>query len=338
MKFRKVRNGTSGPATARRIGRSDTAIGAVVVLVTVAILAAVTVYYLNPPGRTTIAFETTDAAALDIGQDVRVAGISVGTVTKISALPATVRVEAELDSDTFVGTDSQVSVRMLTPVGGYAITVVPSGSEPLGDAVIPVDRVDVPYSIADVLQASPRVTDDVDGAVIDANIEQVADALEHNSPSVGSLIEGMNSIAAVMDRQRDQVHQIAGLASEYLETFNNDREFVFHFIREVEIVASTYNTAAAGFNESYHRLGDVLRRLTSVEKFYLGHKDELKAAVTNLRGAIEDTQTHLGPAIDRLLALKGQLEAWLTPEGMAAIGGGTVLASELCVPIPGRTC
>ncbi|WP_280343286.1 MlaD family protein [Nocardia neocaledoniensis] len=328
----------SVPAMVRRIGSSDVALGATVVLVALATLTGVTVFYLNPPGRTTIAFETTDAASLDIGQDVRVAGISVGSVTKVSAQPTTVRVEAEVDADTFVGADSQVSVRMLTPVGGYAITLTPIGSKPLGDAVIPVDRVKVPYSIADVLQASPHVTEKVDGKVIDANIEQVADALEHNSTSVGSLINGMNSIAAVMDRQREQVHQVADLASEYLVAFNNDREFIFDFIRRVEIVASTYNYASAGFNESYHRLGDVLMRVTSVEKFYLGHKDEVLAAVNKLRDAISDAQTNLKPIIDQLLALKSQLEAWLTPEGMTAIGGGTIMASNVCIPVAGRTC
>lgn len=330
--------GAGALAFVRRVGQSEVMLGAVVVIVVGMVLAAAVLLYVHPPGRKTIAFETTDAAALDLGQDVRVAGISVGKVTKISAGATAIRVEAEVNGDTFVGSDSHVSVRMLTPVGGYAVTVIPIGNEPLDEAVIPVDHVTVPYSIADVLQAAPHMTDKVDGGVIDANIDQVADALQHNSASVGSLIQGLNSIAGVMDRQRAQVRQIMDLGAEYLQTFNTSREFVFELIRQIDIVLTTYNNAHAGFNESYHRLGDALTRLTSVEKFYLGHKDEVRAAVDQLRGTIADTQTNLEPAIDQLLALKQRLEAWLTPEGIAAIGGGTILASELCVPIPGRTC
>ena len=179
---------------------------------------------------------------------------------------------------------------------------------------------------------------DLRGTQYHANVDQVATALQHNAPSVGSLISGLNSIATVMDRQREQVRTIMDLASEYLQTFNGSREFVFELIRQIEIVLSTYNDVHVGFNVSYELLGDVLARLIPEERFYLDHKDEVRDAVNKVRTAIGDFQTTFGPAIDRLQGLRTQLEAWLTPEGLTTISGGTLLASGLCVPIQGRTC
>ncbi|MBJ8345178.1 MlaD family protein [Antrihabitans sp. YC2-6] len=335
---RRAPKGGGPVAILKRVRENDVLLGTSAVVLAVVILAAAALYYLHPPGRKTLSFETTDAASLAVGQDVRVAGISIGKITKISIQPTTVRAEAEIEGDTFIGSDSTVDVRMLTPVGGYAVTVIPNGDQPLGDQVIAVDHVSVPYSISEVLQAAPHVTDEVEGGTINANIEQVADALEHNSGSVASFVNGMNSIATVMDQQREQVRTIMNLASEYTQTFNGSRDFVFELIRQIEIVLSTYNGVSAGFNESYRLLGDVVERIQSLERFYLNHKDEVLAAVNGVRGAITEYQTTLAPAIDQMQGLRAQLEAWLGPDGLQTIAGGTVMASNVCIPIPGRTC
>ncbi|WP_084531999.1 MlaD family protein [Nocardia miyunensis] len=335
---------TSGPwrgalgALIRRVTASEILLGTVVVVTAVAALGATTLFYIHPAGQRTVSFQTTDASTLSTGEEVRVAGITVGKLTKVSFQPDTVLVEAQVSDDTLIGDDSRVEVRMLTPVGGYAVTVVPLGDSPLGSRVIPVDHVSVPYSIGDVLQAAPHVTDQVQGGTVNANIDQVAEALQHNSTSVGSLIAGMNSISAVMDRQRTQVEQITGLASEYMKTFNGSRDFVFDLIRQIDLVVSTYNNAHVGFNEAYALLGDVLMRVQPEMKFYLDHKDQVHGAVDQVRKSIESFQANMGPAIDKLQGLRAQLAAWLTPQGLATIAGGTVLASNICVPLPGRTC
>ncbi|WP_244461514.1 MlaD family protein [Rhodococcus sp. ZPP] len=313
-------------------------LGSGVVLVAVVTLAAATLLYMHPIDQKTIRFETTDASSINIGDGIRVAGITVGKVTQMSIGPRTVQVEAEVSGDTFIGADSTVEVRMLTPVGGYAVTVLPAGNDQLGNEVIPSDHVSVPYSIGDVLQAAPHVTDKVDGGTVDANIDQVAAALQHNSSSVSSVIAGMNSIATVMDQQRDQVRTVADLASEYMQTFNGSRDWVFELIRKVEIVLSTYNNSRVGFNEAYRLLADVLYRVEPVEKFYLEHSDLVKDTVDRLRSAISDYQTTLGPAIDKLTVLRDQLQDWLGPEGLKTIDSGSIVASAICVPIQGRTC
>ncbi|WP_174187458.1 MlaD family protein [Nocardia barduliensis] len=325
-------------AALSRLSHSETGLGLVVVLAAVLLLAATTVLYLRPVGQRTVVFETTDASAISPGLEVRVAGITVGKVTAVTLGASAVTVETRVAEDTFVGRDSRVEVRMLTPVGGYAVTLIPLGDTPLGNNPIPSAQVTVPYSIGDVLQAAPQVTEHVDGALADADIEQVAAALEHNTTSMSSLISGMSSIAAVMDRQRAQVREITGLASEYLRTFEADREFVFDLIRQVDIVLSTYNNTHVGFNEAYRLLGEVLMRIQPIEKYYLDHRQEVLDAADQVRTAIADFRTHMGPAIDQLLALREQLAAWLTPEGLATVQGGSLLASDICLPLPGRTC
>lgn len=322
----------------RGMRSNEVVLGAVVVIVAVVLLVATAVVYLHPMGRKAISFETTDVASINVGEDVRVAGVPVGKITKLAIQPTAVRVVAEISEDTFIGTDSTVEVRMLTPVGGYAVTIIPVGNKPLGDAVIPVDHVTVPYSIADVLQAAPHVTDNVNGTTIEATIDQVAQGLQHNSASVGSIVAGLNSIATIMDQQRDQVEKTMALAAEYLKTFNGSREFVFQLLQKIDVVESTYDTNKVGFDYAYQMLGDVVVRLVPVEQFYRDHKEQLLAAINQARDAISNFEKSLDPVIGQLKGISGQLQSWLTPDGMRTLGGGTILATGICVPIPGRVC
>ncbi|MFZ2178009.1 MAG: MlaD family protein [Rhodococcus sp. (in: high G+C Gram-positive bacteria)] len=317
---------------------TDTRIGACVAVTAVLALVATAVLYMNPPGRRTVAFEATDVSAISVGQDVRVAGVSVGKVSNMELGNSAVRVTMEVEDDMVIGTESRVEVRMLTPVGGYAVTLVPLGETPVGDSVIPAGQVTVPYSIGDVLQAAPTVTDNVDGTDIDANLAQVAQALQNNPGSVESVISGMNAVARVMDHQRAQVHTVASLASEYLTTFNASRDMVFHLIREIDIVFQTYNTTHAGFNEAYRLLGHVLMTVAPYEEYYLDHREEVAAGIGQVRGMIEEFNATMGPSIDALTATRDQLANWLTPEGVAEIGGGTLMASDICIPVAGRQC
>lgn len=322
----------------RGVRNSDARIGGIVAACAAAVLIGTSVVYTHPPGQQTVTFEATDASAIKVGQDVRVAGKSVGKVTEVALQDSVVKVGMDIENDIHVGSESRVEVRMLTPVGGYAVTLVPLGTTPLDTTPIPAGRVKVPYSIGDVLQAVPDVTDHLDGAVVDANIEQLAKALQDNPSSVGSVIGGMKSIANVMDRQRDQVHQIADLAEEYTNTFNANKDMVFELIRKMDIVLSTYNVNHAGFNQAYQLLGRVLMTLQPFEAGFLDNKDQLYEDIQSVRQMVEEYNKNMGPAIDNLVALRDKLAAWLTPEGLAKIAGGTLMADNICIPVPGRTC
>lgn len=319
------------------VWHNDVLLGTAVIGATMVVVVGFAALYLRPPGQQTIAFETTDASAIEAGQDVRVAGISVGKVSDIAIGPDTVTVRARIDDSVAVGDRSRIEVRMLTPVGGYAVTLIPLGARTGHGGSIPPDRVAVPYSIGDVLQSSPTVTDQVDAATMNANLRQVAQALESNSTSLGTIVDGMDAVTKVLDQQRQQIHQVAGLAAEYLQTFNVNRGFVFELIGKIDTVLLTYHNNSAGFNYAYELLGSVLSRLQPLEEFYLNHSDEVFAHFRNLQDLVAELQQHLGPAIDNLTGLRTQLEQWLTPAGMAEFGGG-VLTDSLCIPIPGREC
>lgn len=145
----------------RDVSAHQRAIGLGALIVTAVVVAATVLVYLRPPGQQTVSFVTDDAVSIKQGLDVRVAGVSVGSVESVELGADEVEVTTKIDDHVFIGDNTSVQVRMLTAVGGYFVTLVPAGNSPLGSEVIPSAKVVVPYSISDVLQEAPRITGEV---------------------------------------------------------------------------------------------------------------------------------------------------------------------------------
>jgi len=322
-----------------RIRANDFLTGLVAIGLVVVLAAGVTYFYLSPPGRQSVTFTTRDAASLSGGEDVRVAGVSVGKVSDIRLRADDVEIDLDIAGDVEVGDRSSVRVQLLTAVGGYFVSLVPAGKITDNSRTIPADRVSVPYTIADTLQELPRITDEVDGDPVESTLAQVADGLGENSASLRHLIDGLQSLSTIVDRQRRQVDSVLAMASDYTTTFSNSRDFVFELIRKVNIAFSQFYTYRAGFSEAYRQLGGVLERLGAVSTFYLNHSDQIYSAVVAARDTAQRLRDGMDAMIGNLGPLQSRLTALVAPEGAPDVNSEFVLdATAMCLPVPGRTC
>ncbi|MCF8602078.1 MlaD family protein [Gordonia sp. HY442] len=308
-----------------------------VIVAVIVVLAGIFILYVHPPGKKSVSFEVTDAASIHSGEDVRVAGIVVGKVSDVTMQDDSVLVEARIDESTFVGDQATVDVRMLTPVGGYAITLTPRGSNELA-GTIPASRVTVPYSIGDVIQAVPHTTDGVETPTWHSNIQQVADAFGKNDTSMRSIVDGLDSVTGVFAKQRDQVHQVAELASRYLNTFNSNKEFVFSLIKKLDSVVTTYHVNSAGFQYAYELFSSVLYKAGPSFRTYLVNSYAYRPQIESIMGTIRTMEEELVPTIDGLIGMRDKLKSSLTPGSLRQMSNGQLMLENLCIPVAGKEC
>ena len=312
-------------------------LGVGVIVGVIVLLAGVFVLYLHPPGKKSITFEVTDAASIHTGVDVRVAGIVVGKVTDVTMQDHSVLVEVGIDESTFVGDQASVDVRMLTPVGGYAVTIIPRGSNELS-GTIPASRVTVPYSIGDVIQAAPKTTDGVETPTWHENIKQVAEALGRNDTSLRSIVDGLDSVTGVFAEQREQVHQVAELASRYLATFNTNKEFVFTLVKKIDSVVTSYHVSSAGFNYAYRLFSDVLYRAGPTFRTYLVNSQAYEPQIRSVMETIRRMEKDLVPTIDGLVGMRDTLKSALGPGSLRQLTSGQLVLENICIPVAGKEC
>ena len=316
--------------------RNQTAWGFGAVAFAVVVALVLTYVYYNAPGTSKIVkFYTDDANSIRTGDEIRMAGIKVGTVTDLKLEPSQVLVTAKIDDDAFVGDQSQIDVRMLTVVGGYYVNLASMGSAPLGQEPIPLSRVTMPYSLVRALTDSTKITDNDATQPLNESLNQISQGLSGtNIEVISTVIDAGNTLISTVERQRGQVTEILNLSNEYIRALSNYRDKFAALVRKASILTQTLVIYDRGFSSTIQGLGDVLLALKPLGDFYESHSLEFIEKMRNLleRGRLFTEQN--GLAIRALRRVQNTFDRILNAQN-APPG---LLATDMCVPIPGSAC
>jgi phospholipid/cholesterol/gamma-HCH transport system substrate-binding protein len=308
--------------------------GAIAFAVVVALVLAY-VYY-HPHGQSkVVSFYTDDAASLRVGDQVRMAGIAVGKVEKLSLEPNQVKVTALVDDDAFVGDRSQIDVRMLTVVGGYYVNLASIGDTPLGANAIPLPRVTMPYSLIRTLTDTTKITENVNTAPVNESLNQIQQGLSGvNVQVVSTVINAGNAIMSTVDEQRGQVTKILNMSDEYIQALSKYRDKFDQLVRKVSILTQTLVLYNGGVSATIEGLGHVLEALKPVADFYDGHRLQFIEKVRDnlVKGRLFVERN--GLTIRALKRLQNLFDRILDAQNASP----ALLATDICMPIPGSSC
>jgi virulence factor Mce-like protein len=308
-------------------------VGALVLATAVALVAAM--LYVNPRGEKIVTFYTEDAASVRPGDQVRIAGITIGKVKDLVLESDQVRVRAQVDQGVFVGDRSQIQVRMLTVVGGYYVDLVSLGDAPLGDKPVPAERVTMPYNLMQTLADSTKITDKVDPDPINESLDQVQRALSgSNLESISAIVDAGNSLVATVDRQRGQISAILELSDEYIGSLSNFREGLRELVRKASIVEQTLVLYGERFGGSLKGIADVFDALAPVGVFYENHRDDFLEKVRHYQETARYWVERSGAIVRAIRLMRRKIEQVLDAETAPP----ELLATDLCMPVPGGAC
>lgn len=309
----------------------------VISLVMVAVLAVTAAaVYVSPPNERSVVFYTDDAASVRPGDGVRIAGITVGRVEDLAIEPDKVRVRVNVDKNAFVGDQSQVQVRMLTVVGGYYVNLVSLGDKPLGQKSIPVDRVTMPYNLMKTLADSTKITEHVDPKPIRDSLNEIQSGLNGaNVDTLSAVIKAGDALTQTIDRQRGQVSQILNLSDEYIASLANYRDRLKELVSKISILEQTLVLYGNGFAAALKGMGEIGDAfLQPLGTFWVNHREEFIQKVRQWQDRVRRWVDNNSRIVPRLRRVRDKIERVLDAQNARP----ELLATDLCIPIPGSPC
>jgi phospholipid/cholesterol/gamma-HCH transport system substrate-binding protein len=154
-----------------------------------------------------------DAAGLNPENQVRVAGIKVGTVKSVELAGEVVVVTMEIDNGVEIPKDAEAEIKLATLLGTKFVEIDGVGSGPFledGDE-IPLERTEIPYEIYQAANQGTEVLEDLDGPALNKMLVQLADLTAAAEDEVGEALEGLNDLGAgVGARQQELKELLAG--------------------------------------------------------------------------------------------------------------------------------
>jgi phospholipid/cholesterol/gamma-HCH transport system substrate-binding protein len=147
----------------------------------------------------------TEAAGLAPGNTVRVAGVTVGTVTGVSLDGARVKVSFDVNG-AWVGDDSTVAIDIVTILGEKDLAVDPLGPAPQDPSQpIPVSRTTSPYDVTQALQEVGTTFQQVDTTSVAKALEEISATFASTPPAVHQALTGLAALSQTVASQDSQI-------------------------------------------------------------------------------------------------------------------------------------
>ncbi|NNH72744.1 MCE family protein [Nocardia uniformis] len=303
------------------------------------LLVAAGVIYVLPIGKHSYTADLSDAQSVKVGDQVRMAGIPVGSVKSLELQHKKVRMTFTVRDEVRLGDQSTLEVRMLTAVGGHYVAVLPAGDKPLGSKTIPADRVRLPYSLVRTLQDAAAPVAQVDGETLRKNFAALQNSLDTSPDALRQMTTAVASFVGILNNQNSEISRALNVMDEYLSTLNDNKALLGTFVRQIGMLETMALNKKAEISEALRVGAGLLSRIAAVEPAW---REQLQPIVDKLLEALPQLKD-LGARVDEagtsIGDLRQRLQAAMTPEGPAIDQSAiTIAAPSLCVPVPGRGC
>ncbi|GAA1934661.1 MCE family protein [Nocardioides marmoribigeumensis] len=277
----------SSHKTPKRAGRvawteRDPAVIAVVGLVLIALLLLVAGSWQRLPfvdRSTSYRAEFTDAAGLVTGEEVRVAGVKVGTVRDIELAGDKVVVGFTV-TGVRLGTRTEAGIEVKTLLGQHFLSVTPAGQGSLReDALIPVARTSTPVNIVPAFNRLADETAHTDTAQVAAAFDSLATTLRRTAPDMEGALTGLSRLSTSVTKRDRQIASLFDKAESV-----------------TGVVAARDKELGELLTASDQVLSVLERRKETIREVISG----TRALAVQLRGLVRDNRAALGPALEDL--------------------------------------
>ncbi|GAA4260321.1 MCE family protein [Dietzia aurantiaca] len=295
------------------------------ILVVVVAIVAVTYLAVSRLGRTTITATFPSAVGISQGTDVRILGVTVGSVDKVVPMGETVEVELHVRRGVEVPADAKAVQVTPSVIPDRNIQLVPayaSGPTMESGAHIPLDRTATPVEVDKLYASVQELTEALgpDGANKDGSLDRFlatsADTLGGNGAALGRSIDELSTAATTLaDSSQDISDTVVNLQSFVTMLAENDAQ-----VRNFNTQMAAFNSTVAGQREDLQgALAELSYALADVARLVRDNQDVIRSNADRLASLSQITADQRGDIEEILktapLALANLINAYDAESG-----------------------
>lgn len=246
-------------------------------------------------GPKTITAEFSTATAIYPGDDVRVAGIKVGTIESMTPEGAFVRLTLVVDRDVAIPADAHAVIVAQNLVSARYVQLTPayesSGPTMPDGARIPNERTATPVEWDEVktqltrLAAELGPADGVSGTAAARFIDSAADAMAGNGDKLRRTLTQLSGVGRMLADGGDNIVEIIDNLQIFIATLRDSTVQIVQFQDRLATLTSVLDGSRSDLDGALTNVAEVL---DDVQRFVVGSRD---GAATQVRQLAEVTQT-----------------------------------------------
>ena len=247
------------------------------------VVVLIVVVAFNAPalfaGGTTYKAEFSEAAGLQSGDMVTIAGVEAGRVSDVELAGDRVLVTFRV-SDTWVGDRTSASIEVKTLLGAKYLALDPQGDRDLDpDTPIPLARTASPFDVVEAFDGLSGTIDQIDTGKLAESLTTLADTFRGTSPEVRGALDGLSRLSTTIASRDEEIRKL---------------------------LAGTHNLSGvlAGRNQEFEKLlsdgnlllAEIQKRRAAISNLL----DGTRALSEQLQGLVADNREQLRPTLEQL--------------------------------------
>jgi phospholipid/cholesterol/gamma-HCH transport system substrate-binding protein len=223
-----------------------------------------------------------ESANLQSGNEVRIAGISVGSVSSVTLDPDhqdQVKVKFRV-KNAYVGDQSKVFIELKTLLGAKYLSIDSEGSHKQDPGKeIPLDRSVSPYDIYPTLDQLTTTVGEIDTDQLGKSFEAIANAFKDTPDSVKSVLDGLSRLSQTVSSRDAELQSLLKAANSVTGVLAQRDQQLKSLLGDGSLLLDELNSRRAAIHSLLINTA---------------------ALSVQLQGLVADNQKTIGPLLDQL--------------------------------------
>jgi phospholipid/cholesterol/gamma-HCH transport system substrate-binding protein len=229
-----------------------------------------------------------EAGGIKPGDEVAVAGVSVGKVTGVDLEGDHVRVSFEIKGGPQLGADTGASIRVKTVLGTMYLALQPSGPGQLDAAhEIPLSRTVSAYDVVDAFSQLTTTVNQIDTTQLATALNTISGAFQNSPADVKASLQGLSRLSQTISSRDAALNQLLAHADSVSSVLSERSDQLTTLIDDGNLL-----------------LQEIEARREVIHELLVN----TSSLAVQLSGLVADDRATIGPALDHLHAVLALLQ------------------------------
>ena len=260
--------------------RNKTLLGVGAIAVVAVVVGAMLMVQLANIGYRHYAAKFLQAAALQVGNPIVVAGIPVGEVTSMVLAGDHVEAGLKVRDDIVFGQDSRAVIKVTTILGSRYLSLEPDGTGTLPDDTFDLRHTEVPYDLQEALADVTRTYEQVDSDKFAQSLAILGEQLETLPPVVPQALANTHTLSTIIAERRDQLGRLLETTEMVSTTLRRQQSTIGSLVNQGNALLGEFVARRAIFHAMMAAMTNLVETLSTVA---VDNRPELEQLLVDLR-------------------------------------------------------
>lgn len=242
-----------------------------------------------------------EAGGLVPGNDVKVSGVKVGSVSAVALVNGKALVTFSVAGTVRLGSETTAHIRTGTALGQRLLTIEPAGGSIMHPSdVIPASRTSSPYSLTEAVGDFTANTTGTDTGALNRSLTTLSETIDRIAPKLGPTFDGLtrlsqslndrngtlanllksaSQLTGILSERSAQVNTLILNANALMGVLNQRRQAIVNLLAQTSALSQQLSGLV---HDNEQELAPTLRKLNSVTEMLQSNSDNIAKALAGL--------------------------------------------------------